>query len=63
MVQLLVVRYETALDTAKALVNAYFSLDVAPLERALVMHRPAEEVAQELARISREQVPGRSGSR
>jgi hypothetical protein len=54
VVRLLVAHHETPPDMAKALVNVYFSLDVHPLERALVMHRPPEQVAEELARMSRE---------
>ena len=55
VVWLLVSHHEISLDFANALVNVYFSLDVDPLERALVMHSPVEEVAAQLAQMSREQ--------
>ena len=55
VVQSLVDQHDVSSDAAKALVNVYFSLDVDPLERALVMHRPPEQVAEELARMSRQE--------
>jgi hypothetical protein len=53
--QFLVTRFEIRRDAAKALINLDFAREVDPLERALVMHRPAEQVAEELARMSRDQ--------
>lgn len=53
--QLLVAHFEIRRDAAKVLINFYFAREVDPLERALVMHRPVEQVAEELARMSREQ--------
>jgi hypothetical protein len=52
--QLLVTHFEIRSAAAKTLINLYFAREVAPLERALVMHRPAEQVAEELAGMSRE---------
>ena len=46
---ILVEQHRVDRQAADALVDRYFSLDVDPLERALVMHRTPDEVARELA--------------
>jgi hypothetical protein len=45
----LIRKYEKDSRTAEILVDRYFSLEVDPLERSLVMHREPEEVAADLA--------------
>ena len=40
--------YGKSPEDAEALVNRYFTLDVAPLERALAMHRGAKRIARDL---------------
>ncbi|HEY1935027.1 MAG TPA: hypothetical protein VGG99_23735 [Acetobacteraceae bacterium] len=46
---ILVERHHKDRHSADAMVDRYFSLDVDPLERALVMHRTPDEVARDLA--------------
>jgi hypothetical protein len=46
---LLMAQHRKSPSAADDLVDRYFSLDVDPLERALVMHRPPDEVARDLA--------------
>ena len=46
---ILVEQYRQDRRAANVLVDRYFSLDVDPLERSLVMHRPPDEVARDLA--------------
>jgi hypothetical protein len=40
--------HDIPFDQAKMMVDRFFSLDVTPLERALAMHRGAEQVAEDL---------------
>lgn len=46
---LLMEHHRKSASAADALVDRFFSLDVDPLERALVMHRTPDEVARDLA--------------
>lgn len=46
---ILVEQYHKDRHAADVMVDRYFSLDVDPLERALVMHRTPDEVARDLA--------------
>jgi hypothetical protein len=46
--RILVEQYDRDRRTADVLVDRYFSLDVDPLERSLVMHRAPDEVARDL---------------
>jgi hypothetical protein len=50
---ILVEQYRQDRHTANVLVDRYFSLDVDPLERSLVMHRPPDEVARDLVQGNR----------
>jgi hypothetical protein len=45
----LVTDFDIREDLAKSLIDTYFSLDVSPLERVIVMHRGVIRVAQDLA--------------
>ena len=46
---ILVEQHRVDRQAADVLVDRYFSLDVDPLERSLVMHRTPDEVARDLA--------------
>ncbi len=46
---ILIERHRKDRRTADVLVDRYFSLNVDPLERSLVMHRTPDEVARDLA--------------
>jgi hypothetical protein len=48
--RIMVEQYGKDRQAADVLVDRYFSLDVDPLERSLVMHRDPDEVAQDLAK-------------
>jgi hypothetical protein len=51
--RILIEQYDRDGRTADVLVDRYFSFDVDPLERSLVMHRPPEEVARDLVQGNR----------
>jgi hypothetical protein len=50
--RILVEKHRMDRHSADVVVDRYFSLDVDPLERSLVMHRSPEEVARDLAQAS-----------
>jgi hypothetical protein len=50
---ILVERYHKDRLPADVLVDRYFSLDVDPLERSLVMHRTPDDVARDLVQGNR----------
>jgi hypothetical protein len=49
---ILVTKHELSEETAASLVDIYFSLEVDPLERVLVMHNDPSLVARDLAQMA-----------
>jgi hypothetical protein len=48
IIRILIEHGEKTPEEARTLVERFFAMDVTPLERALVMHRGAQQVARDL---------------